>query len=517
MNLPSPSSRIRRAVPVCALAAVLVLLCGCSRSGKDNGVSQTANTAQSSAQTSAPSSARSSASAGDRGQALPDFTWLVRNYGGAVVNVNVVGRRSAPSSGTQLSPDDPFSEFFRRFGIPGPGAGPGDSAQRPVRALGSGFIVSKDGYVLTNAHVVDQAADVTVKLPDRREFPAKVIGADRRSDVAVLKIEGHDLPTVTFGDPARIEPGQWVAAIGAPFGFENSVTVGVISATSRALGPESSFVPFIQTDVAVNPGNSGGPLFNLRGEVIGINSQIYSATGGYQGISFAIPIDVAQNVQQQLVQTGHVTRGRIGVTIQDVNAQLAQSFKLDRPRGALVSAVDPGGPAAAAGLRPGDIILSVNGRPINASSELPSIIAKTKPGTDLTLEVWRNGHAETLKIRVAKLDDEDVQRATNMSPSGAGSTQPPRLGLAVRPLAPQEQSQAQTDGGLVVEQVQGPAAAAGVLPGDIILAVGDTPVKSLDDLRKAVQNSKDTVALLIQREGARIYVPVHIGEATGTR
>jgi serine protease Do len=415
--------------------------------------------------------------------------------------VNVVGRRSAASSGTQLSPDDPFSEFFRRFGIPGPGTAPGDSGQRPVRALGSGFIVSKDGYVLTNAHVVDQAADVTVKLPDRREFPAKVIGADRRSDVAVLKIEGHDLPTVTFGDPARIEPGQWVAAIGAPFGFENSVTVGVISATSRALGPESSFVPFIQTDVAVNPGNSGGPLFNLRGEVIGINSQIYSATGGYQGISFAIPIDVARNVQQQLVQTG----------------QLAQSFKLDRPRGALVSGVEPGGPAAAAGLRPGDIILSVNGRPINTSSELPSIIANTKPGTDLTFEVWRNGHAETLKVRVAKLDDEDTERATNASPSGGGSAQTARLGLAVRPLTPEEQRQIQTAGGLVVEQVQGPAAAAGVQPGDIILAVGDTPVKSVDDLRKAAQNSKDTVALLIQREDARIYVPVRIGEATGSR
>jgi serine protease Do len=359
--------------------------------------------------------------------------------------------------------------------------------------------------------VVDQAADVTVKLPDRREFPAKVIGADRRSDVAVLKIDGHDLPTVAFGDPARLEPGQWVAAIGAPFGFENSVTAGVVSATSRALGPESSFVPFIQTDVAVNPGNSGGPLFNLRGEVIGINSQIYSATGGYQGISFAIPIDVARNVQQQLVQTGHVTRGRIGVSIQDVNAQLAQSFKLDRPRGALVSAVEPGGPAAAAGLKPGDIILSVNGKPINASSELPSIIANTKPGTDATLEVWRNGRAETLKVRVAKLDEEDAERAANASPSGGGSAETPRLGLSVRALTPEEQRQAQTDGRLVVEQAQGPAAAAGVQPGDIILAVGDTPVKSVDDLRKAAQNSKDTVALLIQREDASIYVPVRIG------
>jgi serine protease Do len=432
---------------------------------------------------------------------------LVKTYGGAVVNVNVVGRRGGSNSGVQLSPEDPSSDFFRRFGIPTPGEG----AQQPMRALGSGFIVSKDGYVLTNAHVVDQAADVTVKLPDRREFPAKVIGADRLSDVAVLKVDGHDLPTITYGDPAQLEPGQWVAAIGSPFGFENSVTAGVISATARALGPESSVVPFIQTDVAVNPGNSGGPLFNLRGEVIGINSQIYSASGGYQGISFAIPIDIARNVQQQLMQTGHVTRGRVGVLIQDVNAQLAQSFKLDRPRGALVTAVEPNGPAAAAGLRPGDVILSVNGRQIQSSTELPALIANLQPGNDATLSVWRDGHEQPLKVRVAKLGDEATQRAANTNPDDATSTQTPRLGISVRPLTPEEQRQAQTDGRLVVEQVQGPAAAAGVQPGDIVLAVGASPVKSVDDLRRAAQNSKGSVPLLIQRESARIYVPVRVG------
>jgi serine protease Do len=436
-------------------------------------------------------------------RALPDFTWLMKQYGGAVVNVNVVGRRSPNRS--QLSRDDPFFEFFRRFGMPRP-----RERAQPTRALGSGFIVSRDGYILSNAHVVDQGGDVTVKLVDRREFPARVIGTDRRTDVAVLKIDGHDLPTVKLGDPARIEPGQWVAAIGSPFGFENSVTVGVISATSRALGAESSLVPFIQTDVAVNPGNSGGPLFNLRGEVIGINSQIYSATGGYEGISFAIPIDIARNVEQQLIQTGHVTRGRLGVAIQDVNAQLAQSFQLDRPRGALVSEVDPKGPAATAGLKPGDIILSVNGKPIDMSSELPGVIADTKPDSDATLELWRHGRLESTQARIAKLDEEEeTQRPASAPPAHA--TQAPRLGLSVRPLTPAEQRRTQSGGRLVVEEAQGPAAAAGLQPGDIILAVGDTPVSSLDELRKAAEGSRQSIALLIQREDRQLYVPVRIG------
>lgn len=436
---------------------------------------------------------------------LPDFRWLVKRYGGAVVNVNVVGRRSK-SGGAQLSPNDPFFEFFRRFGIPEPRQQP----EQPTRALGSGFIVSPDGYVLTNAHVVGQGGEVTVKLPDRREFPARIIGADQRSDVAVLKIDGHDLPTVKFGDPSKLEPGEWVAAIGSPFGFENSVTVGVISATSRALGAESSIVPFIQTDVAVNPGNSGGPLFNLRGEVIGINSQIYSATGGYEGISFAIPIDIARNVEQQLIRTGHVTRGRLGVAIQDVSSDLAQSFGLDRPRGALVSDVDPKGPAAAAGLKPGDIILAVNGKPIEESSELPGIIAGTQPGSIASLQLWRHGQAQVVNARVARMDeDEGTQPVSSTQPSGR-SSQPPQLGLSVRPLTSAERRSAQTEGHLVVESAQGAAAAAGVRPGDIILAVGDTPVNSVDDLRRAAGGSKE-IALLIQREDTHIYVPVRLG------
>jgi serine protease Do len=484
---------------VYALAALIPFVHGCTRT-QDEVASNGATTAATTTPTSAPT-------VQNAGQALPDFTWLVKKYGAAVVNVNVVGRAVAASAGPQTSPDDPFFEFFRRFGIPGP---EDQSAQEGPRGLGSGFIISNDGYVLTNAHVVADAADVTVKLPDRREFPAKVIGADQRSDVAVLKIDARSLPIVSFGDTSRLEPGQWVAAIGSPFGFENSVTAGVISATSRALGAESSLVPFIQTDVAVNPGNSGGPLFNLQGEVIGINSQIYSATGGYQGISFAIPIDVALNVQRQLVQSGHVTRGRLGVGIQDVNAQLAQSFGLDRPRGALVSQVEPGSPAAAAGLKPGDIILAINKKPIESSAELPSVIANIKPGDDVALEIWRNRRTETAKARVAELD-EGTERAASATHRDSGPNSAPRLGLSLRPLTKEEERQVQTDGRLVVEDVQGPAAAAGVRPGDIILAVGNRPVKSIDDLRKATQDAKDSVALLVQRENARLYLPVRLG------
>ncbi len=286
-------------------------------------------------------------------RALPDFSPLVEKYGPAVVNVEVVEKPQQSNGGVPgLSPNDPFFDFFRRFGIPGPDQQQGPRGnQPPVRGAGSGFIVSPDGYILTNTHVVANADEVTVRLTDRREFPAKVIGADERTDVAVIKINAANLPIVRLGDPTKIKPGQWVLAIGSPFGFENSATAGIISATSRSL-PSDNYVPFIQTDVAVNPGNSGGPLFNMSGEVIGINSQIFSRTGGYMGVSFAIPIDVARNVEDQLIKTGHVVRGRIGVTIQDVNAQLAESFGLDRPRGALVSSVEKDGPASKAGLMP---------------------------------------------------------------------------------------------------------------------------------------------------------------------
>jgi serine protease Do len=442
-------------------------------------------------------------------RALPDFSPLVEKYGPAVVNVEVV-EKAQPQGGPQgLSPNDPFYDFFRRFGIPTPDQGQRGNAP-PVRGAGSGFIVSADGYILTNTHVVGNADEVTVRLTDRREFPAKVVGADERTDVAVIKITASNLPTVKLGDPSKIKPGQWVLAIGSPFGFENSATAGIISATSRSL-PSDNYVPFIQTDVAVNPGNSGGPLFNLAGEVIGINSQIFSRTGGYMGVSFAIPIDVARNVEDQLVKTGKVVRGRIGVTIQDVNAQLAESFGLDRPRGALVSSVEKDGPAAKAGLQPGDVILAVNNKPIERYGELSGNIAAMKPGTDATLDVWRGGKKLAVTVKITELKE---QQQTAKSGGGKqkehATNQAAQLGLTVRQLDAQEKEQAETQGNLVVEEVTGPAASAGVQPGDIILGVNGKRVKTVTELQEAAKSSGKNVALLIQREDAQIFVPLRI-------
>ncbi len=442
-------------------------------------------------------------------RALPDFSPLVEKYGPAVVNVEVVEKVQSSSGGAPgLSPNDPFYDFFRRFGIPTPDQGPRGNAP-PVRGAGSGFIVSQDGYILTNTHVVGNADEVTVRLTDRREFPAKVVGADERTDVAVIKINATNLPTVKLGDPSKIRPGQWVLAIGSPFGFENSATAGIISATSRSL-PSDNYVPFIQTDVAVNPGNSGGPLFNLAGEVIGINSQIFSRTGGYMGVSFAIPIDVARNVEDQLVKSGRVVRGRIGVTIQDVNAQLAESFGLDRPRGALVSSVEKDGPAAKAGLQPGDVILAVNGKPIERYGELSGSIAAMKPGSDAALEVWRGGKKQSLSVKVAELKEQQQQARLGGKQKERATNQASQFGLTVRPLDPQEKEQAETQGNLVVEEVTGPAAAAGVQPGDIILGVNGKRVKTVKELQDEAKNSGKNVALLIQREDAQIFVPLRI-------
>ncbi len=447
-------------------------------------------------------------------RALPDFSPLVEKYGPAVVNVEVVEKAQGGGNGSVpgLSPNDPFFDFFRRFGIPGPEQAPhGGGGQPPVRGAGSGFIVSSDGYILTNTHVVANADEVTVRLTDRREFPAKVIGADERTDVAVIKINAGNLPTVRLGDPSKIKPGQWVLAIGSPFGFENSATAGIISATSRSL-PSDNYVPFIQTDVAVNPGNSGGPLFNLSGEVIGINSQIFSRTGGYMGVSFAIPIDVARNVEDQLVKTGHVVRGRIGVTIQDVNAQLAESFGLDRPRGALVSSVEKDGPASKAGLTPGDVILGVNGHPIERYGELSGSIAAMKPGSDASLQVWRQGKQQQVSVKVAELKEQPQSAANipNGKPGNRQTDQATQLGLTVRQLEPQEKEQVQTTGTLVVEDVTGPAAAAGVQPGDIILGVNGKRVRTSKELQDTAKSAGKNVALLIQRDEAQIFVPLRI-------
>jgi serine protease Do len=435
---------------------------------------------------------------------LPDFTALVDRYGPAVVNVTVTEKVENVSNGPQISPDDPFYEFFRRFGQPMPRGG----VPQPARGEGSGFIVSPDGYILTNAHVVKGASEVTVKMTDRREYTAKVVGADERTDVAVIKIDGKNLPTVRVGDPSKLKPGEWVIAIGSPFGFENSVTAGIVSATSRSMGG-NNYAPFIQTDVAVNPGNSGGPLFNLQGEVVGINSQIYSRTGGYMGLSFAVPIDVAANVRDQLVSTGKVTRSRIGVSIQDVDAQLADSFGLDRPRGALVGMVEEDGPGAKAGIKPGDVIMKVGGKEIETSAQVPVLVSNTKPGEKLDIEVWRDGSTKRLTARTEEIPQEGAQLASRAGSADAASAS--KLGLAVRPLAPEEKRAADTVGTLVVEDVTGPAAQAGVQPGDIILGVNGTSVKSLQDLQAAAKKGGKVVALLIERENAQIFVPVRVG------
>ncbi|HMN44879.1 MAG TPA: DegQ family serine endoprotease [Povalibacter sp.] len=438
--------------------------------------------------------------------ALPDFTSLVDRYGPAVVNVAVIEKAEPVANFPErgMSPNDPFYEFFRRFGG---GQIPRGNPQ-PARGEGSGFIVSPDGYILTNAHVVNGASKVTVKMTDRREYEAKVVGVDERTDVAVIKIEGKNLPTVKLGDASKLKPGEWVIAIGSPFGFENSVTAGVVSATSRSMPGEANYTPFIQTDVAVNPGNSGGPLFNLKGEVVGINSQIYSRTGGYMGLSFAVPIDVANHVKEQLVANGKVTRSRIGVSIQEVDAQLADSFGLDRPHGALVGMVEADSPGDKAGIKAGDVILKVDGNEIETSSQVPALIAETKPGTPVKIEVWRDGNSKVLTARPEEIKEEGPQVASR---GGADTDSASKLGLAIRPLAPEEKRQAETEGSILVEDVDGPAADAGVRPGDIILGVNGTRVKSVQDLQKAASKGGKVVALLIERDSAQIFVPVRVG------
>jgi len=448
------------------------------------------------------------------GRALPDFATLVEQVGPAVVNVSVVEKAHRVRNNQPQGDDeeDPIQEFFRRFGMPAPDQGGGGGGRRgydsPQRqGEGSGFVVSPDGYILTNAHVVADADEVTVRMTDRREYTAKVIGIDRRSDVAVLKIEAKNLPVVRIGDPSKLRPGEWVLAIGSPFSFENSVTAGIVSATGRSMPGEDGLVPFIQTDVAVNPGNSGGPLFNLNGEVVGINSQIYSRSGGYMGISFAIPIDVANNVRTQLVSTGKVTRGRIGVQIQEVNAQFADAFKLDRPRGALVTQVLDGGPSEKAGIKNGDVILSVDGKPVERSTQLPAVISAIKPGTDARLEVWRDGASKMVNVKVDEYK-EDIQKASNQEPPAPAKAD--KLGLSVRPLAPEERKSASTQGYLLVEDVEGAAAQAGVRPGDVILGVNGKTVKSIAELRNATANGSKTVAILLERDGNQLFLPIRI-------
>lgn len=445
---------------------------------------------------------------------LPDFTELVEENSSAVVNISTTSEPDNIESGFHGLPFDerqfeqlpPFlQEFFR--GPQSPFGGP-PRAQQPRRSMGSGFIVSKDGYVLTNNHVVEGADEVMVRLNDRREFSAIIVGTDPRSDMAVLKIEnGEDLPVVSVGRSRDLRVGQWVFAIGSPFGFDYTVTAGIVSALGRSL-PSENYVPFIQTDVAINPGNSGGPLFNLEGEVIGINSQIYTRSGGFMGVSFAIPIDDAMSVFRQIRDKGSVARGWLGVLIQEVNRDLAESFGLKRPRGALIAEVMEGSPAEKGGLRSGDIVLEFNDEEVQLSSDLPPLVGRTPVGESARLTVLREGREVGLEIVIGRLPEDGEQVPEPAVGSSEGSESAP-LGLAVEPLDPELAGSARVDGGVVVAAVgRGPASEAGIQPRDIITEINRKKIGSVAEFREVVSSlPKDrAVSVRIVRQGRAIYL-----------
>jgi serine protease Do len=437
-------------------------------------------------------------------QNVMDVADLVEKQGPAVVNISTTKMvKRGEGLPFALPDDEEMQEFFRRF-FPGAPGGRGPMQEIPARGAGSGFIVSSDGYILTNAHVVRGADEVEVKLIDKRTFSAKVIGADSRTDVAVIKITANSLPAVTLGDPTKLRVGEAVAAIGSPFGFENSVTAGIVSAKGRSL-PSESYVPYIQTDVAINPGNSGGPLFNMRGEVVGINSQIYSRSGGYQGVSFAIPIDVAMEVVGQLKAGGKVSRGWLGVVIQEVTADLADSFGLDRPRGALVSQVQEDSPASRAGLRASDVILTFNGKPVESSGDLPRMVGMAKPGANITLQVWRRGKAQDLLVVLGELPGEEQA-------AGKSGKTYSRGGLALSELTADQRRELGIDHGLLVEEVTGDAARAGIRVGDVILAVNNGKVATVEAFRKAIAtvSKGKSAAILVRRGEGSLYIPLKI-------
>jgi serine protease Do len=437
---------------------------------------------------------------------LPDFTRLVEEQGAAVVNISTTQavRRAAALPQVPGMEDDEVLEFFRRFiprQPPGQAPAPGPGPRSESRSLGSGFIISADGYILTNAHVVDGADEINVKFTDKRELKAKVIGADRRSDIALIKVEAANLPAVRFGDPAKLKVGEWVVAIGSPFGFENTVTAGIVSAKGRSL-PQENFVPFIQTDVAINPGNSGGPLFNMRGEVVGINSQIYSRTGGFMGLSFAIPADVAIDVQKQLKDKGRVARGRIGVVIQEVTRDLATSFGLDRARGALVNSVEKGSPADRAGVEATDIIVTFDGKAVEASSDLPRIVGATRPGSNVSFEVWRKGARKTLNIAVGELQEDRVASADKPRGQKPAEAAPPnRLGIVVSELSAEQKKDLRVAGGLVVTDVR-PDAKADVRKGDVLVTLvhqgKHLELKSVEQFNKILAGLDKSAVITLQ-------------------
>ena len=449
---------------------------------------------------------------------LPDFTKVVEDQGNAVVNISTTQavRRSAALPQVPGMEDEEVLEFFRRFipRQPGRGQGGPERAPRPEsRSLGSGFVISQDGYVLTNAHVVEGADEITVKFTDKREFKAKVIGADRRTDIALIKIDANGLPAVRFGDPSKLKVGEWVVAIGSPFGFDNTVTAGIVSAKGRSL-PQENFVPFIQTDVAINPGNSGGPLFNLRGEVIGINSQIYSRTGGFMGLSFAIPADVALDVQKQLKEKGRVARGRIGVQIQEVTRDLATSFGLDRARGALVNAVEKGSPADKAGVEATDIIMAFDGKQVDGSTDLPRIVGSTRPGSTVPVEVWRKGTTKRLTVTVGELVEDRVAAADKPKPQAKAEAQANRLGIVVADLTPEQKKDMKLPAGVLVTEVKPDARAPEVRKGDVLVTLvykgQHTELKSAEQFNKllATLDKNAVITLQVKRGESTAFVTV---------
>lgn len=447
---------------------------------------------------------------------LPDFTELAEKHGAEVVNISVTqnlrnGENAMPFPG--MEGDEQMQEFFKRFGIPGvpgmPGQNGAPQQDYKTQSLGSGFIISSDGYILTNAHVVNEADEVIVKLSDKREFKAKIIGVDKRTDVALVKIEATALPKVAIGDSSKLKVGEWVAAIGSPFGLENTMTAGIVSAKGRAL-PQENFVPFIQTDVAINPGNSGGPLFNLAGEVVGINSQIYSRSGGSMGLSFAIPIDVAIDISNQLKASGKITRGWLGIAIQEITKELAESFGMKSTNGALVAGVEKNGPADKGGLEAGDVIIKFDGKPIVTSADLPRAVGSTKPGKVAAVEILRKGGAKTLNIGVGEMPNDPNEAAQQNKPSPKAEAN--KIGLTLKELTPQQKKKLNGKNGLLVIESAGAAAQAGIRRGDVILGLNNSETQSVEQFNKQINAvpSGKTIAVLVLRGENTLYVPIKV-------
>jgi serine protease Do len=450
---------------------------------------------------------------------LPDFTGMVERYGPAVVNISTSQHRSQAGKGHGFSIPDlpegsPFNDFFQRFfdELPLDQYRDGTPRDFESRSLGSGFIISDDGYILTNHHVVSEADEVIVRLNDRREFTAEVVGSDKRSDTAVLKIDADHLPTVKIGKATDLKVGEWVLAIGSPFGFDHSVTAGIVSAKGRSL-PSENYVPFIQTDVAINPGNSGGPLFNLDGEVVGVNAQIYSETGAYMGLSFAIPIETAMNVADQLRTKGKVSRGWLGVLIQDVTRELAESFDMDHPRGALVSQVLPDSPAEDAGMKTGDIILTFNGKEVARSAQLPPIVGASPIDKPAKVGILRDGRHKTITIRLGELPDEEPSLGHNSTRDGGNTGG--ALGLDVADLTSKQRKDWELEQGVLVRSIQpGPASDAGIREGDVILKLNNQDVRNVDAFEEIVEGLPEgkSVAVLVEREAGPLFLALKVPE-----